>query len=487
MFVDNRTTFLKRKVLTAVAELFFADRMLEDINRLPAKLIPRSATPHRCCIEKDREIIRQRIIAALGFGLEDETEVDMTLLSDYAKKSLRRENPDATILSFMDEGCKACIQVNYYVTDVCRNCVAKPCIMNCPKDAITADEKKATINSHKCINCGVCLKVCPYHAIVYVPVPCEESCPSGAIHKNELGREEIDYSKCIYCGKCMKACPFGAVVEKSQIIEVIKNLKSEKKCVAMVAPAIAGQFPVEMDQLATAIRKLGFDYVVEVALGADVTTEVEAAEFLERIKNGEKMMGTSCCPAYIEAVKKHARDFEKYVSHAKTPMVYTARLVGEKIPGAVRIFIGPCVAKRHEALENSEVDYVLTFEELGALLAGKGIDLDSCVESDFDLGLPSKEGRGYPVSEGVAGAVRKKLTESGQAEFLKPTYINGFTRKNISLLRLYAKGKAPGNLIEVMSCEGGCISGPCVLANPKSAKSKLDELLQSQTVKEESD
>ncbi|HQO21497.1 MAG TPA: monomeric [FeFe] hydrogenase [Spirochaetota bacterium] len=479
MFVDNRMTYLKREVMAAVASLFFDNKLKEEINRIPTKIIPRNSVSHRCCVEKDREIIKQRVIASLGFGLEDEKLVDESLLSDFVDKALDRDSPDKQILSFIDEACKACVRVNYYVTEVCRNCVAKPCITNCPKGAISSDEKRAHIDGSKCVNCGLCLKMCPYHAIVFVPVPCEEACPVGAISKNASGKEEIDYSKCIHCGKCIRACPFGAVVEKSQIIEVLKSLTGSGKTTALVAPAIAGQFPFSMKQLSGGLRELGFDYVVEVALGVDITAQTEAEEFIERMASGDGMMGTSCCPAYVEAVKKHAQKFEKYVSHAKTPMSYIAAITREKFPQAVNVFIGPCIAKRHEGLDDDNVDYVITFEELGALFIAKGLDVSSCTESDFDLGYATCEGRNFPVSGGVAAAVTKILEEKGRRTEITPAYINGFNKKSISLLNIYATGKSPGNLIEVMSCEGGCICGPGVVANPKFAANKLKEFVDS--------
>ena len=123
-------------------------------------------------------------------------------------------------------------------------CLCVSCIVNCPKNAIDIlDEKRAFIHSEKCINCGLCLKNCPYHAIIYIPVPCEESCPVGAINKNEFGKEVIDYHKCIFCGNCMPECPFSAMMDKGQLLDVLKHLKDDNKKVnVMYAPSIASQF-----------------------------------------------------------------------------------------------------------------------------------------------------------------------------------------------------------------------------------------------------
>ena len=472
MFTDNRTIYIRREIMAKIAKLFFDGKFVEEIDRLPAKVISRTAQPYRCCIQKDREMVRLRAISAMGFGLEDEDAIDAKLLSDFAREALGRDNIETQILTFMNEGCNDCVRVNYYVTEVCRNCVAKPCLMNCPRGAIVPGSKKMTIDGAKCVNCGKCLAVCPYHAIVYVPVPCEEACPTGALHKDENGRESIDYDKCIYCGKCIRGCPFGAVTEKSQIVDVMRSLVSGKAA-ALVAPAVVGQFPGTMGQIAGALRALGFAHVVEVAAGADVTVKTEAEEIAERLGAGDPMMGTSCCPAYVEAVKKHAKNFERYVSHAKTPMAYTARMAREAYPGEKTVFIGPCVAKRHEGLGNPDVDFVITFEELGSLLVGKDIDIQTSEESAFDLADASADARNFPATGGVASAVKHAL--EGSPLEVKPVLVDGLTRKNIALLKAYGAGKCPGNLVEVMSCEGGCLHGPGVITNPVLSKKKLCE------------
>jgi [FeFe] hydrogenase (group B1/B3) len=475
MFIENKTTLIRREILTRVANLFFEDRLVTEINKIPLQMIPRDAQPFRCCIFKDRELIKQRTIVTLGFSLENEFEIDNYLLSDYARMAFEREKPAFPILTFLDEACKACVRANYFVTNVCHNCVARPCIVNCPKQAISSETQQAYINPEKCVNCGICMKVCPFHAIVYVPVPCEEACPVGAISKDERGKEVIDYQKCIFCGKCSRECPFGAVMDKSQILDVLKHLKRGTTVAAMIAPSIVGQFQATLPQIASALKTLGFRYVVEVALGADKTAEIESAEFVERMQQGDKLMGTSCCPAYIEAVKKHAQAFTPYVSHAKTPMAYTAELVKDTYPEAIRVFIGPCVAKKHEGLYNPDIDYVLTFEEVNALFEAKGLAVEQCdANTELDIRPATKIGRGFPVSSGVANAIIAGA--QGRIE-VKPVYINGFTRQNVKLLNAYAK-KCPGNLVEVMSCEGGCVGGPGVLNKPQTAAKQVADFLE---------
>ena len=157
------------------------------------------------------------------------------------------------------------------------------------------------------------------------------ACPVGAIEKDENGHAKIDFDKCISCGKCASACPFGAVHEKSQIIDVLKQIKAGKKVIAMVAPAMFGQLPCKPQQLKEAIMELGFTDVYEVAQGADVTTKTEAAEFEERLVKGAEFMTTSCCAGYNELVDKHIPDMKPFRSDTKTPMYYTAEIVKREI------------------------------------------------------------------------------------------------------------------------------------------------------------
>ncbi len=474
MFMENRTTLIRREIMEMVARFMFEERLDKAIDSIPFLLIPRNSNPIRCCIYKDREIIRLRTIAILGFSLEHESESEALHLSDYANISQGRARPEFPILTFISEACRACVRANYMVTNMCHNCVAQPCMTSCPKDAIHRKGEQALIDPGLCINCGLCMKACPFHAIVYVPVPCEEACPVNAISKDNEGKEVIDYNKCIFCGRCAQACPFGAIMDKSQIVDVMKHLLSERPVTAMIAPSIIGQFKAGLPRLVSALKDLGFSRVVEVALGADKTAEVEAAEFIERMKRGDSLMGTSCCPAYVEAVKKHASAFLPYVSGAKTPMAYTAEMVKEAFPDSVRVFIGPCLAKKHEGIFNPDIDYVLTFNELAALFTGKGISIENSPEEDQpDLGSASPVGRGFPVIGGVAGAIALKLGSSAE---IKPVQLSGFTRQNVKLLNTYAK-KCPGNLVEVMSCENGCVGGPGVIIDPRTAAARIAEFV----------
>ncbi len=460
----NNANQMRTRILVKIVEKFLQGRFA-DADRIPLELRPKGEPFSRCCIYKDRAILKYRCMASMGFAPEDETD-ELTSLKEYGEKALERKEHAPNKLAVITDACSACVKSRYMVTDACRGCFAQPCQVNCPKQAITIVNGRSHIDETKCIACGRCQEVCPYHAVIRVPIPCEEACPVGAISKDEFGKEHIDVEKCILCGKCLQSCPFGAVVEMSQIVDVIKHIhEGDKKVIAMLAPAVIGQFPGTVNQLIGALKKVGFADVVEVAAGADITTRNEAAEFIEKMESGEKLMTTSCCPAYCKAAEVHIPEIKPFVSHTKAPMYYTAEMLKKEQPDCVAVFVGPCLAKRIEAEKDPNVDYVLTFEEIGAMLVAGGINVMDCEPEEFAK-ISSAQSRRFPVSGGVAGAVASLV--EGKADY-KPTAINGLNKANIKLLKQYATKGCDFNMIEVMCCEGGCVAGPGCVALPKKS------------------
>jgi iron only hydrogenase large subunit-like protein len=189
-------------------------------------------------------------------------------------------------------------------------------------------------------------------------------------------------------------------------------------------------------------------------------------------------MTTSCCPAYYEAVRKHVPELAGRVSSTRSPMHYAAELARREHPGALIAFIGPCVAKKKEGRESGLVDYVLNAEELGALFVAAGIELSS-LEAIPPKELAGPDGRGFPASGGVAAAVQSKLSALPSPPApCRAECLNGLDRKGIGRLRLYAQGKLQADLLEVMSCEGGCIAGPGVIVGPRLAAAELERLVE---------
>lgn len=417
---DNMLSSLRLGVIERLALSFWAGTLPEDVDRIPLLMRPRgSEIMSRCCIYKDRAILRERLRAAMGFRLEDETD-DSIPLRTYAEEALERKEPNWPILTVCDIACQGCMRARYYVTDACQGCVARSCIGSCRFGAISFSRGRSTIDPEKCRNCGM----------------------------------------------CMDACPFGAVMERSEVLPVLRALASGRHVTALMAPAIVGQFPGGPARIVTALRRLGFSDVMEVALGADVTSQREAAEFVERMERGDTFMTTSCCPAYVEAVRRHAPELLPHVSETATPMHYTAEIARERHPDTVTVFIGPCVAKRQEGLHDEMVDYVLTFEEVGALFNARGIVVEECEEHELEH--PSNEARGYAIAGGVSAAVEKLV---GDRFEVRPVAINGLSPQGLKKLQSFVKGGCPGNLVEVMTCVGGCVGGAgVVMPAAKGAK-----------------
>ena len=472
MLYDNFAMLTKRELLIRIVKLLKEENLVDGVKYIPVEMRPKNKRPIKCCVHKDRYILKHKIISILGFEITDE-EIDLIPLSEFAQKALDNKNTKENILSVVHEACSACMQSQYFVTNMCRGCEGRPCLMNCPKAAISFKGGKACITQEDCVGCGLCSKVCPYHAIVYTPVPCEDVCPVKAITKGEDGTEHIDKDKCIYCGKCMQTCPYGAIMERSKVIDVYKGITApDKKIIAIPAPAIYGQFNATPGQILSAIKAIGFDDVVEVALGAEDTSRNEAAEFLERMEEGKPFMTTSCCPAYVGWVDKHAPMVKPFVSDTRSPMVYAARRVKEQYPDAEVVFIGPCLAKRYEAeMYVPEVDYVMSFEELGAFMVAYDINPENCEELPLNPEV-TKFSRGYAQAGGVRNAIVEAVGNG-----YTTLAIEGLDKKNQTLLKTMVK-KPEAQFVEVMACDGGCVNGPCSLAPLTLAKRQIKKALE---------
>ena len=471
MLYDNFAMLSKRELLIRIVKLMKENNLVNGVKYIPVEMRPKIRKKSiDCCVHKDRYILKHKIISILGFEIADE-EIDLIPLGEFAQRSIDNKNIKERILSVVHEACSACMQSQYFVTNMCRGCEGRPCVMNCPKSAISFKGGKATISQEDCISCGLCLKVCPYHAVVYTPVPCEDACPVKAISKNDDGTEHIDKDKCIYCGKCMQACPFGAIMERSKVIDVVKSITAPgRKVIAIPAPAIYGQFDASPGKILSAIKQIGFDEVIEVALGAEETSAHESREFVEKINNGQPFMTTSCCPAYVSWVNKHAQTLKPFVSDTLSPMVYAAKKVKKQYPDAEVVFIGPCLAKRYEAESVDEVDYIMSFEELGAFMVAYNIDINSCEELPLNPEITNLA-RGYAQAGGVRNAIASTINEN-----YTTTNIEGLDKSNQRALKAMIK-TPQAQFVEVMACEGGCINGPCSLAPFSLAKRQMKKAL----------
>ncbi len=466
--INNQYTLMKRKIDTEVMRRFFNGTLAEDADRLPIEIIPKSRVSNRCCIYKERALVRYRILALSGVNIESDDD-EFRSIRSYVEDVMAEDKPPLPILTTIATGCSGCPKSVYRISDGCRGCFARPCTSNCPKDAIVFLNGRAHIQEERCIKCGKCMEVCPFHAVVHIPVPCEEACPVDAIKKNEEGVAIIDHAKCIGCGKCVRSCPFGAIVERSGLFPVAKMLKNKEKTVAMIAPAITGQFPGTLGQMKAALKKAGFTEVYEVAEGAEITATKEAGELVERLEEGEKFMTTSCCPAWMELVDNHIPYMKTKYSSTLSPMGYAAQECRKKYPGYKTVFIGPCLAKRVEAAKRyrDTIDGVITFAELAAIFVSLSIDVQEMQADDLGDTSSFEDCRDFAVTSGVASCVMRRYKDKEKEIRVLP--INGLDKKQVRIMKTWEKKAPDAELVEVMCCEGGCIAGPGTIVKPQLA------------------
>ncbi len=460
---DEGANAIKQRVIEGVARLEWEDK-LDDAHK-EALAYEISPGPHpiwRCCVYKEREILRWRTRLACN---EDASPV---------KRS-------DSVIQVIEPACEECPLSSYTVTDNCRLCIGKACQNSCRFGAITMGEHRAKIDPSKCKECGMCANACPYGAIAHLIRPCKKLCPVDAIYYDQYGVCQIDEEKCIRCGQCIHSCPFGAISSKVHVVDVIRAIKAGKKVFAMCAPAIEGQFgqDITMASIGAALRKFGFTDMVEVGLGGDMTAAYESQEWYEAHEEGHKMT-TSCCPAFINLLRRHyPQIFEENMSSIISPMCAVSRYLKAIHPGCVTVFIGPCLAKKAESQEmgiEGNADYVMTFGEMNAMLRSKDIKLEPVAEEYQEA---SVYGKGFASSGGVAAAVLQCMQERGQST-------EGITLRKcaggkecVTAMKLLSLERLPEDFVEAMMCEGGCVGGPGKTAAENEVKKARTNLLNS--------
>ncbi|MFP4363333.1 MAG: [Fe-Fe] hydrogenase large subunit C-terminal domain-containing protein [Spirochaetia bacterium] len=463
---ENNQTYLRREIYRSVLLARKDTQGGTQLNRIPSYLHPSKGEPNSCCVFHDRIITRKKVLSAMGVH-PDKDDEDYPIAFLAAPQYRTSGLPEQKIAVITD-ACSGCKSAGVEVTSGCRGCAARPCLRGCPKGAVYFKNGKSHIDEEKCVNCGKCISLCPFSAIVKVSAPCESVCPVGAIKKQGGNEAVIDEQACTECGLCARACPFGAITEISQLWDLKNELEAKNPVVALLAPSAAGQLPGSKTQLASALNQAGFIAVFDVGKSADETAGHEALELSEAMEEGTGCMASSCCPAWVAAAKQKLAQFSEQISSTPSPMVFARESAKKLFPGAVLCFIGPCTAKTAEARDIGGIDYVITFEELGALLLSENIMVEDCKEGEFADGKAEPLGAGFAASGGVAKAI---------AEAVKPAEvqkIDGLDRKAFAGIKAYLSGKMNADFLEVMNCPGGCIAGPGVVAHPRIAKRRLE-------------
>ena len=271
-------------------------------------------------------------------------------------------------------------------------------------------------------------------------------------------------NKCLSCGTCISSCDFGALADKIEFIPLVKMLKDkETKVYATVAPAIVGQFgDISMGQLRSALKLIGFEDMVEVALFADILTIKEAFEFCHLVKTEKDFFLTSCCcPVWFNLTKKSYPEIFKFMSPSISPMIASGRFLKNLYKGAKVVFVAPCIAKKAEIKEpelKGNIDFVINFRELKEIFNSLRIDFKNLPSDEKDQA--SFGGRIYARTGGVSFSVKSVVNrlEPSRLIKLKAKKVDGIQNCK-EILDDLSKKSVPYNFIEGMGCPGGCVGG----------------------------
>lgn len=339
----------------------------------------------------------------------------------------------------------------------------------------------------KCIDCGNCSRVCKEREAI------ENICNGEA---------------CVNCGQCIQNCPTGALQPKKDKNKLFNALDEGKICIAYTSPsvrvAIGDEFGMEkgtfaQGKLVSALRKIGFNYVLDVTFGADLTIIEESNEFVKRIQNnGILPMFTSCCPAWIKYAEQYYPEILPNISTCKSPIGMQGEIVKNYFTqkycldksNIYTVAITPCTAKKYEIAreEIGGTDLVITTKELSDILKELNIDFSMLEDSNYDSLL--SEGSGAGMIFGNTGGVMEaalrtayniltgKELEQNQIEFkdvrgienVKEATLNiNDLEINVAVIHKMASaipiledvknGVSKYHYIEIMNCLGGCIGG----------------------------
>ncbi|MBS5736784.1 MAG: [FeFe] hydrogenase, group A [Clostridiales bacterium] len=378
------------------------------------------------------------------------------------------------------------------------------------KPKFEKDENEYLVrDNNKCILCRRCVAVC------------KNNQGAGVIGANERGIEtnigcafDMNLSKvsCIACGQCVAVCPTGALTEKDDTQKVWDALADETKHVVIApAPSVRVQLGEEFGnpigtnvegKMVAAMRRLGFDAVVDVDVAADFTIIEEGTEFINRIKNnGPLPLITSCSPGWVKYCEHYYPEFIPNLSSCKSPQgMYGALMKSyyaeKKGIDPKDIFVAsvmPCTAKKFERTREGysvdglcDIDAALTTRELAKMIKRAGINFNALPDEEFDpiFGGATGAGHIFGASGGVMEAALRTVVEKLENKELpsldfkevrgmegikeasynvagmevKLAVVSG-TANAAKLLDKIKRGEASYHFIEVMACPGGCVNG----------------------------
>ncbi len=301
---------------------------------------------------------------------------------------------------------------------------------------------------NECQDCYKCVRHCHCKAIRIVN-----------------GKASVIPENCVACGECVKVCPAHAKKIRTDLARLKQLLNSKQKLHASVAPSFAAYFPgIRLEQISSALRKLGFDGVSETALGAQIVS-AQTAEFL---KNTDLSIAiSSACPACVDYIRKYHPEYTSNIVPLSSPVLAHSRMLKDQFGEDCQVvFFGPCAAKKNEADRHSDLlALAVTFSTLAQLLDSEDIVLAE--EPDAPLTFSSaEEGRFYAVEGGMNDTLR------GEDRNIRYLSVSGLANLD-RMLSGYTGGDSTHRIfIEALACPGGCINGP-VISNSSAGLSAI--------------
>ena len=288
---------------------------------------------------------------------------------------------------------------------------------------------------------------------------CVRQCPTKAIHV-ENGSASVIQERCILCGHCVEICPVGAKKVRNDLGRVKRLLQLKNKVIISLAPSYVSEFNnVKPAQLIHALKKLGFYGVSETALGAQEVSSHVAT----RLKQEDKqILISSACPTVVKFIKKYYPDYSDYITDLYSPVLAHSTYLRQQYDEDIGIvFIGPCISKKYESDTFSDLlDVAITFEGLRNWLKEENIVLEKINPLEEDYFIPEKADEGvlYPIDGGMIAGIKANCSVN-DACFMS---FSGIDKIETALHDLASLKPAHNLFIEMLACEGGCISGPKV-------------------------
>jgi iron only hydrogenase large subunit-like protein/uncharacterized Fe-S cluster-containing protein len=292
-------------------------------------------------------------------------------------------------------------------------------------------------NRARCRDCYRCIRVCPV----------------GAIGIQD-GQAFVDEQRCISCGTCIRECPQQAKTYRNDLADVQDMVRRDRRVAVSLAPSFACLYePWQIKRIPSMLRRLGFSYVAETAVGAGLVSE--SMKDLMAQQPSKTWLSTAC-PAFVRYILHYRPELKSHLMPLVSPMMAHARHLKSKLGGETKVvFVGPCVAKKYEVRRDAEkwVDAVLTFDELRQWFEQEKIVPANFEESAFDE-QPSKTAVVYPLE---GGGLKTSDLDVNPFE-LRTLAVSGFDEINDTLDSIARL--APGSVIEPLFCTQGCINGP---------------------------